>query len=229
MLSVKFLGHSCFTATDGHSSIIIDPYLTGNPKSPVTPDQIKVDAILVTHGHSDHLGDAIDIAKANNVPIIAVSELASYCRERGCKTHPLQVGGGYDFDFGRVKLTPALHGSSLVEDGQIIYLGLACGLVVSMGERTFYHAGDTGLFGDMKLIGELNNLELAMLPIGGNYTMDIDDAVIAARWSQAANIIPMHYDTFETIRTDPQVFADRLAEEHINCRILSPGETFLVP
>ncbi|MHB0913255.1 MAG: metal-dependent hydrolase [Armatimonadota bacterium] len=229
MLSIRYLGHSCFTATDGEKTVIIDPFLSENPLAAAKADEVRVDAVLVTHGHSDHLGDAMEIAKACGAPVVGTTELASYCKWNGCRTIGLQAGGVHDFDFGWVKLVPAIHGGGLQKEGQITYLGEACGILLQMGGRTIYHAGDTALFGDMNLIGDLNDLDLAMLPIGGVYTMGIDDAVIAAQMTKAAHVVPMHYGTFERIKVDPGEFARRLAEQNINCRVLQPGEEFSLP
>jgi L-ascorbate metabolism protein UlaG (beta-lactamase superfamily) len=229
MLTVKFMGHACFTATDGVHKIIIDPFLRGNSQAASTPEEIDVEAVLVTHAHRDHLGDAVEIAKRNDAVVIGVSELTGYCKAQGCRTHPMQIGGSHEFEFGTVKLTPALHGSSLMTDSGVMYMGLACGFVVGMGERSFYHAGDTALFGDMKMMGDLNDLELSILPIGDNYTMGIDDAVIAAKWMKANFVIPMHYNTFDEVKTDVQDFKRKVEDEKINCVVLNPGEEFLVP
>lgn len=229
MLKVRFLGHACFTATDGLHTIIIDPFLRGNSQAATMPEHVKVDAVLVTHGHRDHLGDAIEIAKKNDALVIGVSELAAYCKAQGCETHPMQIGGSRKFDFGWVKLTPAVHGSGLVTALGVTYMGLACGFVVEMGGRTLYHAGDTALFSDMHLIGDLNNIELALLPIGGNYTMGIDDAVVAAKWTHANFVIPMHFDTFDEIKADVSEFRTKIEAENINCIVLNPGEEYELP
>lgn len=224
MLRAKYLGHACFTVSDSAKSVIIDPFLSGNPLAAVSPKQLKVDAVLLTHGHSDHLGDAIDLAKAGDALVVAAYELATYCQSQGCRVHPMHIGGAHDFDFGRVKLTQALHGSSLVTDSEIICLGNPCGLLLTMDGKTIYHAGDTGLFGDMQLIGDLNRIDLAALPIGDNFTMGIDDAVIATKWLRPTVAVPMHYNTFDLIKADPQEFAGKLEAENINCVVLEPGE-----
>ena len=229
MLSVKYLGHACFTATDGAKTVIIDPFLTGNPLAPVSSEQVKADAILLTHGHGDHIGDGIDIAKRDDSLVVAPYELASYCQFQGCRVHPMHIGGCHEFDFGRVKLTQAVHGSGLVSDGQITYLGNPCGFILHMGGKTIYHAGDTGLFGDMHLIGDLDTIGLAALPIGDNFTMGIDDAVIGAKWLHPAVVVPMHYDTFDVIKANAEEFARKLSEQNVKCVVLKPGEEIEVP
>lgn len=218
-MKLTYEGHSCFILESGGKRVIIDPFLTGNPNAAIKPGDVKVDAVLVTHGHADHLGDGIDIAKNNDAPIIAPFELVNYCTERGAKGHPMHIGGGYDFPFGHVKLTIAHHGST-TDTGAV---GNPCGFIVTMGERSVYHAGDTGLFSDMSLIGETNNIDCALLPIGDNFTMGVSDAARAARMLKARVAIPMHYNTFEVIEQDPEDFRSALKGTSIEVRILEPG------
>ncbi|MFQ5585636.1 MAG: metal-dependent hydrolase, partial [Thermodesulfobacteriota bacterium] len=201
-MKITYHSHSCFQLEGADHSIIIDPFLTDNPLSKVTPEEIKVDTILVTHGHFDHVGDAVAIGKKNNATIIAPFELANYFQEKGAQSHPMHIGGGYDFPFGRVKLTIAHHGST-TESGAV---GNPCGFIITMENKTIYHAGDTGLFSDMKLIGELNAIDVALLPIGDNFTMGISDALKAVEFLQPKTVIPMHYNTFDVIMQDPHTF-----------------------
>ena len=149
MPRLTFLGHSAFLVEGQNGSIVIDPFLTGNPTAKKTPDQVKVDHVLLTHGHGDHMGDGIEIAKANNALIIAPFELANYCANQGVEAHPMHIGGSRIFPFGKVKLTIAHHGSA-ASDGK--YTGNPCGFFITMDNKIFYHPGDTGLFYDMKLI-----------------------------------------------------------------------------
>lgn len=218
-MKLTYQGHSCFILEEGGASIIIDPFLNGNPNSRIKPADVKVDAVLVTHGHADHLGDGIEIARNNDAPIIAPFELVNYCTERGAKGHPMHIGGGYNFPFGRVKLTIAHHGST-TDTGAV---GNPCGFIVTMGGRSVYHAGDTGLFSDMSLIGETNNLDCALLPIGDNFTMGVSDAARAARMLKTRIAIPMHYNTFEVIEQDPGEFRSALEGSSIEVRILEYG------
>jgi len=225
MLRVTFQGHSCFTITDGKSNIIIDPFLKGNPKAKAKPDEMKVDAVLLTHGHSDHLGDGIEIAKANKAQLIAPFELAMFCQSKGASVHPMHIGGSHDFPFGRVTLTIAHHGSGWVDGDTIIYLGNPCGFVIRMEGKNVYHAGDTGLFYDMKLIGELYPLDLALLPIGDNFTMGPREALKAAELLSPKMVIPMHYNTFDLIAQNPQAFLSRLPGA-IGGKILEVGDSY---
>ncbi|SYZ73368.1 conserved hypothetical protein [Candidatus Zixiibacteriota bacterium] len=223
MFKATFLGHSCVMATDGKYNIIIDPFLTGNPLATIKADQVKVDYILVTHGHGDHLGDAVPIAMKNDAIIIAPNELAIYVQKQGARAHNMHIGGAYNFPFGRVKMTIAHHGSG-AGDG-LVYTGNPCGFLISMGGKTMYHAGDTGLFYDMKLIGDMNKIDLAFLPIGDNFTMGIDDAVKAVEFLHPGTVIPMHYKTWPVIDTEPAQFAARLKESATKTVILKPGES----
>lgn len=223
MLKVRYLGHACFTASEGTHTVIIDPFLTGNPRAPVAADQIQVDAVLVTHGHGDHLGDAVPIAKRCGAVIVAPYELATYCEKQGAQVYAMHIGGAHTFPWGWVKLTDARHGSAVMEEPPV-YTGNPCGFVLRMGGKTVYHAGDTGLFGDMALVGK-QGIDCALLPIGDNYTMGIDDAVEAVKLVQPELVVPMHYGTMELIATDVRLFEDKvLSETNATCKTLKPGE-----
>lgn len=221
VITATFLGHSCFTFSDGKNTLLIDPYLTGNALAAAKPESLSPTAILVTHAHGDHLGDAISIAKRSHAQIISTAEVAGYCSSQGAKVHPMHIGGAFQFPFGRIKLTLALHGSSI--EGKCC--GNPCGFLITMEDKTIYHAGDTGLFGDMELIGRMNRIDLAALPIGDNFTMGIDDAVEAARMLHPNLAIPMHYNTFDVIQADPAEFVVKTAALGIHSKILRPGES----
>ena len=229
-MQLTFLGHDAFIIEHAGTRLIIDPFISGNPLATANADDINVDYVLLTHGHGDHLGDGLDIAKRNNATIIAPNELAVYCSKVGCKAHPMHIGGGFDFPFGRVKLTIAHHGSAAdLGDKALTYLGNPCGFVMTIGGVKIYHAGDTGLFLDMKLIGELDPLDVALLPIGDNFTMGIDDAVKATEFAQPKLVIPMHYNTFDLIKADPQEFRKKVEAKGIKARVMQIGETFMLP
>lgn len=222
-MSVKLThyGHACFLVEGGGSRLIIDPFLEGNPSATVKPSQVKVDYVLVSHAHGDHWGDAAVIAKENGATIIANAEISGYAGKRGLKTHPLHIGGGFNFPFGRVKLTIAHHGSSF-PDGT--YGGNPAGFLLTLEGKNIYHACDTGLFYDMKLIGD-NGIDVAILPIGDNYTMGPDDALKAVELIQPKIVIPIHYNTFDVIRQDPAKFKSAVeARASARCVILKPGD-----
>ncbi|MEE9591302.1 MAG: metal-dependent hydrolase, partial [Thermodesulfobacteriota bacterium] len=195
-MKVIYHGHSCFLIEGSKHSVIFDPFLKDNPLAKIRPEDVKVDAILVSHGHLDHVGDAVEISKKNTATIIAPFELANYFQNKGVESHPMHIGGAYNFPFGTVKLTIAHHGST-TETGAV---GNPCGFILTMDDKVIYHAGDTGLFYDMKLIGELNNLDVALIPIGDNFTMGIPDALKAVEFLKPKIAIPMHYNTFDVIK-----------------------------
>lgn len=222
MPSAQFLGHSCVLIDTGEHKLIIDPFLSGNEKAAADAKDINVDFVLITHGHGDHIGDAIDIAKKNDALVIANFELANLCAKKGCNVHPMHVGGGHDFDFGHVKLTIAHHGGGYGEDASV-YTGPPVGFLITVDGKTVYHSGDTGLFLDMKLIGEMNPIDLAFLPIGDNFTMGIDDAVKAVELLHPKKVVPFHYGTFDVIKADPGEFADKVKGAEVV--ILKPGDS----
>lgn len=233
-MDIRFHGHSCFEIQGAEGRILIDPFLSENPTADIQPENFKsLDGILVSHGHSDHLGDAIEISKRTGAPIIAVYELARLCEKTGCKTHAMHIGGKHRFDFGMVRLTQALHGSVFEPKGAaegFEYAGPACGFLIQMEGKWLYHSGDTGLFGDMELIGRRHPLEVAMLPIGDNYVMGPEEAAYAATLLRAKRVIPMHYNTFPLIEQDAGEFIDLLKRKFPESQgiILKPGESLMI-
>lgn len=225
-MEIIYHGHSCVQVKTEAYNLIIDPFITGNPQARIKAEELKVDYILLSHGHNDHVGDTISLAKANDATVIAPFELAEYLGWQGCKVHGLHIGGGYNFPFGRAKLTPAFHGSALTFDDkqEIIYMGMPAGILLTINDKTLYHAGDTGLFGDMKLIGERNTIDVALLPIGDNYTMGPEDALTAAEWLKAGLVIPIHFNTFPVIQQDGEKFIHDLNARGIQGKILESGE-----
>lgn len=223
-MKLKYLGHSAFYFEAKGIKALIDPFLDGNPNAAAkSSDFTDVNYIFVTHGHADHVGQAVEIARRTNATIICPTELAPFLEQGGAKTEGMQIGGSFNFPFGKVKLTPALHGSAYVMNGRAEYAGLACGFVICAEDKKIYHAGDTALTYDMKLLEE-EKIDVAMLPVGGYYTMDTDDAVRAAKFIKAKISIPMHCNTFPLIKANPQEFAQKCAQNGICAKVLCEGE-----
>ncbi len=223
MIKFTYFGHSCFLIEGSKGRIIIDPFLRGNPHVKVNPNEIVVSSILVTHAHADHLGDTVEIAQKNKAQVIGVYELVQYCLKQGAPNgHAMNLGGSYRFDFGEVQLTPAFH-SSGCPDGS--YGGAPCGFIIKMDGKTLYHAGDTSLSLEMKLIGELHNIDVAFLPIGDNYTMGPADAANAVEFLKPKLVVPMHYNTLPEIQQDPEDFADKVGDL-ARVKIMGFGETY---
>ncbi|TAK58083.1 MAG: metal-dependent hydrolase [Bacteroidetes bacterium] len=222
-MKLTYFGHSAFLLENSPHSILIDPFLDGNPVSPKKSSEVNANFIIVTHGHGDHLGDSISISKRCHATIIAVNELADYVASQGATAHNMHIGGSHLFPFGKIKFTIAHHGS-VAPDGT--YTGNPSGALITTGGKTIYHTGDTGLFYDMKLIGEMNPVDVMLLPIGDNYTMGIDDAVKAVELTNPKFVIPMHYNTFPVISADPALFIKKIEAKGFKGAILKPGETF---
>lgn len=215
-------GHSCIEIelTDG-TKLLIDPFITGNPLADVTAEEITADYILITHGHSDHIGDMVAIAKRNSAPVIVIAEIAGYAATKGLVSYGMNVGGQAEFPFGRVKFVQALHSSSYEIDGVLTYMGEACGIILEIENKKIYHAGDTALFSDMQLFKANQAIDVAFLPIGDNYTMGPADAQTAATLLAAKRTIPIHYNTFPAIQQDPEAFVEQIT----GGQVLQPGES----
>jgi len=219
---VTYHGHACFAIEGGGAKLLVDPFLSGNPRADIGPEEIEADYILVSHAHGDHLGDTLGIARRTGATVISNTEIARYCATQGLDVHAMHIGGGHDFPFGRVKLTIAHHGSSF-PDGS--YGGNPAGFLITIEGQTVYFAGDTGLTYDMKLLADVG-IDLAILPIGDNYTMGPDDALQAVSFLQPRLVVPIHYDAFPVIQQDPRAFLDRVASATgIAGQILRPGES----
>ena len=216
-------GHATHGITVGEHRLLIDPYFTGNPAASATAEEVEAEFILITHGHGDHIGDAVSIARRTDALCISNAEICSWLRSKGLKTHAQHIGGGYHYPFGYLKLTNALHGSALPDGSNG---GNPAGfLLTTPDEKKIYIAGDTGLFGDMQLIGD-EGLDLAVLPIGDNFTMGPDDALKAVKLLRPKRVVPVHYNTWDLIAQDPQAWKTRVeAETSAEVFVLKPGES----
>lgn len=222
-MKVSYHGHSVVQIQSNGKTIMIDPFITGNDSTDLKVEDVKPDVIIVTHAHGDHLGDTIELAKKHSSLVVANFELAAYLSWQGLKTHGMHIGGAYQFDFGKIKLTQAFHGTGLItEKKEIIYCGMPAGVLFMNEGKTIYHAGDTALFSDLKLIGERHPIDIAFLPIGDNFTMGPEDAAYAAQLLKARTVVPIHYNTFPPIKQDPHAFVQML--EGIDGRVLQAGD-----
>ncbi|NCU18066.1 metal-dependent hydrolase [Pallidibacillus pasinlerensis] len=223
-MKISYHGHSAVKIETNGKTILIDPFITGNSLSDLSVETESPDYIILTHGHSDHVGDTVELAKKKDALVISMVELATYLSWQGVKTHGMNLGGSFEFPFGKVKLTQAFHSTGLETGEQdILYLGMPAGVILEIEGKTIYHAGDTALFSDMKLIGERHNIDLAFLPIGDNFTMGPEDAAYAAKLINAKTVVPIHYNTFPVIKQDPHKFVEML--EQGNGKVMEVGES----
>ena len=222
-MDIRFLGHAAFELTEGDTRVLIDPFLTGNPKAAASADELNPTHIFLTHGHADHIGDTVVIAKRTGAQVVAIVELAGELQEDGVENvSDPNIGGTVDFGSVSVRLTPAWH-TSTTPKGTV---NTPAGLVVKIGDKTVYHLGDTGLFSDLQLVKQRDDVDVALMCIGGHYTMDRFDAVAAADLVGAKQIIPCHYNTFPPIETDAEAFKSDVKGSEVV--ILDPGDTHSV-
>jgi L-ascorbate metabolism protein UlaG (beta-lactamase superfamily) len=226
---LTYFGHSCFSIKWEEGEILIDPFLNLEDASDFL-DKLKITHIFITHGHGDHIGETFKLYEKFKPKIVGSYELILFLNKKGINENdliPINFGGYSIFPFGKAKMVHAIHSSSYFDNENIIYLGNPCGYIFKMRDRTIYHMGDTGLSYEFKIFGELEKIDILLVPIGGNYTMDIDDAIMATKFIKSEYVIPMHFDTFPEIRQDPNVFKKRIEiETNSKCVILKPFESF---
>lgn len=215
MLTYNYYGHACFMLDDGTNKILVDPFLTGNPTASISENEVQANYILVTHAHGDHVGDAPNIAVRTDATVIGIPEIMDFGGQRA-KTIGMNLGGTVKTEFGFVRMVPALHSSGIAG-------GVACGYVIGVDGKIIYFAGDTALFSDMKLIGERDKIDYAILPIGGHYTMDPIDAAKAVEFLNAANVIPLHYNTWPVIEQNPEDLIKLVKNAKVH--IVKPGQS----
>ena len=217
-MEVRFLGHSAFELADGNTTVLVDPFLSGNPKASISADDVAATTILLTHGHGDHIGDTVAIAKRTGAPAVAIVEIANELGEEGIDVRDPNMGGTVKFDWGWVKLVPAWHTSTTPKGTA----NVPAGLLINFQDTIVYHLGDTCVFSDLQLVGKRHPIDIALMCIGGHYTMDRVDAVDAAELVGAKTVIPCHYNTFPPIETDAEAFKKDVKGDVV---ILEPGET----
>lgn len=225
-MKIKYLGHSALLIESNRFKCLIDPFLQGNPQYiPNEKDISGITHIFITHAHGDHIGDSVEIALSNNSIVICNAELSNILKSKNntLKIHPMHLGGSHTFDFGKVKMTPAIHGSGYNDNGKVLNGGNPAGFLITIDGKNIYHAGDTGLTYDMKLL-EDELIDVAFLPIGGNYTMDINDAVRAVEFIKPKVTVPIHYNTFQLIKADPEEFKSKLPKYEV--KIMLPTDIF---
>jgi L-ascorbate metabolism protein UlaG (beta-lactamase superfamily) len=221
-MEVRFLGHAAFELADGDTTVLIDPFLTGNPKAAIGADDVAATTILLTHGHGDHIGDTVAIAKRTGAPAVAIVEIANELGEEGIDVRDPNMGGTVKFDWGWVKLVPAWHTSTTPKGTA----NVPAGLLINFKDTIVYHLGDTCVFSDLQLVGKRHPIDIALMCIGGHYTMDRVDAVDAAELVAAKTVIPCHYNTFPPIETDAQAFkSDVESATRSNVVVLDPGQS----
>ena len=222
MVKFNYYGHAAFLLDDGEYRVLVDPFLTGNPMASIAANEVDCDFILLTHAHGDHLGDAPSIAARTGAAIVAIPEVISVCESQACaeiKSHPMNLGGSLDLPFGKVRMTIAQHSAGVAG-------GIACGFVIYIGDKVVYYSGDTALFSDMQLIGRKDAIDYAVLPIGDNYTMGLEDAAMAAQWLNASHVIPIHYDTWPVIAQEVNHYKEVTeAMTRAKVNVVAPGET----
>jgi len=224
-MEIRFLGHSAFALSEGDTTLLIDPFLTGNPKGAIAAQDVAATTILLTHGHADHFGDTVDISKRTGAPVLAIVEIAWELREDGVEAFDPNLGGTVKFDWGWVKLVPAWH-TSTTPKGTV---NTPAGLLINFGDTIIYHLGDTCLFSDLQLVGKHHPIDVALMCIGGHFTMDRVDAVDAAGLVGAKTVIPCHYNTFPLIETDAEAFkSDVESATSSNVVVLDPGQSHSV-
>lgn len=224
-MKISYHGHSVVKIMTTGKTILIDPFINGNSLTDLKVGEEKPDVILLTHAHNDHVGDTVELAQESGALVVAPVELANYLGTFGLDTVGMNLGGSKKFDFGTVKYTKAFHSSSYTtEDGDVIYGGMPAGILFKAEGKTIYHAGDTELFGDMELIGKLNEIDVAFLPIGDFFTMGPEDAAYAAELLKAKSVVPIHYNTFPPIKQDPEEFKKMVKSSDV--KILEAGDLF---
>jgi len=237
-MEIKFHGQSCFELSDGDTNVLVDPFLKpNNPVAVATAEEVEPTHIAISHGHVDHMADAVPVAKRTGAHCVAIVELAKWLEAKGIEAvSDPNFGGRVEFDWGYIALVPAWHTNTLPGSSESPFsaehgvpIGPGCGLVIELGGTTVYQAGDTCLFSDMKLIAQRHDVDVALLPIGGHYTMDRHDAAVAAEFVGASTVIPMHYDTFPLIATDAAAFKAEVEEKTSSqVVLLKPGQTHTI-